>query len=333
MPILEQIPIDQLTLDKTNPRIQRALEMYGDEITAERIALALKEGSDDAASANSSFNRLKNSIIKNQGIITPIIVNRINGNNVCIEGNTRLWIYKELNNGESTSNWSNIQCLVYENAGPEKVDAIRLQAHLIGPRPWDPYSKARYLHYLWNEEYLGYDEIIEYCGGNRKSVEDSIAAYNLVENVYRPMLEYDTDFDHTRFSGFVEYQNDDVNRAVYAAGFDEKDFSNWLHHRQITRLEHVRDLPRILKDDEARNVFLTKNSTEALKILNRPSIDELVNKLELEDLLYAIQLKIGSITYEETVTLKEKSGHLHGRLLETRDLIDEFTRSTFEHNG
>lgn len=332
MPVLEQIPIEQITLDTTNPRIQRALEMYGDEITAERIALALKEGSDDAASANSSFNRLKNSIIKNQGIITPIIVNRISGDNVCIEGNTRLWIYKELNNGESTRNWSCIQCLVYENAGPETVDAIRLQAHLIGPRPWDAYSKARYLHYLWNEKYLSYDEIIEYCGGNKKSVVDSIAAYKLVENVYRPMLEHDADFDHTRFSGFVEYQNDDVNRAVYAAGFDEKDFSKWLHYRQITRLEHVRELPRILKDDEARNAFLTKDSAEALKLLNRPTIDELVNKLELEDLLYAIQTKIGSVTYEETVTLKEKSVHLHGHLLETRDLIDNFARSTFENN-
>ena len=67
MPTLEQLAINEITLDTTNPRIQRALEMYGDEVTAERIALALKEGSDDEPSANTSFNRLKNSIIKKWG--------------------------------------------------------------------------------------------------------------------------------------------------------------------------------------------------------------------------------------------------------------------------
>ncbi len=331
MPTLEQLAINEITLDTTNTRIQRALEMYGDEVTAERIALALKEGSDDEQSANTSFNRLKNSIIKNGGIITPIIVNRKNDANVCVEGNTRLWIYRELaeSSGVDCSVWSYIQCLVYEDAGPEQMDAIRLQAHLIGPRPWDPYSKARYLHYLWNKEYLSYDEIIEYCGGNKKSVEDSISAFKLVEEVYRPMLKFDIDFDHTRFTGFIEFQDPKVRHAVYDAGFEDKDFSMWLHSRKISRLEHVRSLPNILKDDGAKEVFLKKDSKEALRVVNRPSLEELIAKLSLEELLEAIRTKIDGMTFEDTRMLKNDPGSMQSTLSETCEIIDEFSKSVF----
>ena len=42
--------------------------------------------------------------------------------NVCVEGNTRLWIYRELaeSSGVDDSVWSYIQCLVYEDAARNK---------------------------------------------------------------------------------------------------------------------------------------------------------------------------------------------------------------------
>ena len=44
--------------DTGNPRIKKALEKYGDNITAERISFALRTASEDANAAT-SFSRLK----------------------------------------------------------------------------------------------------------------------------------------------------------------------------------------------------------------------------------------------------------------------------------
>ena len=325
-PQLQQLFIDDVRLDETNPRIQRALSMYGDEITAERIALALKEGSDERESSGTTFSRLRNSIVKNRGIITPIIINIKDSQYICVEGNTRLLIYRELHENEPDGTWEKIPSLVYEEAGPETMEAIRLQAHLIGPRPWDPYSKAKYLDYLWNEEYLSEEEIIEYCGGNRRQIQDSLAAYKLVENTYRPLLKDDSDFDQTRFSGFVEFQDPRVCRVVYDAGYEDKDFALWLHDRKIVRLEHVRSLPDIFQNEEAKRAFINENSLEAIKVLNQPSVDELIAKLSLEELLEVLEKKIYSITYSEAEKYKEEPRTLPATLEATIGTLENFRK-------
>ena len=299
-PELIDLPIGELELDKDNPRIQLALDMYGDQVTAPQMALALKEGSDDSDTAMSTYNRLKKSIIKHGGIISPVIVNVRDGNNVCVEGNTRLLIYRELKNeaGDNDSDWDTIPCLVYQQAPSRQMEAIRLQAHLVGPRQWNPYAKARYLKRLWDEENLTYDEIIEYCGGNAKQIQANIDAYNLAENVYRQLVGPDQ-FDHTRFSGFVEYQDPKIRNSVYDNGFDDKDFSSWLHERKIVRLEDVRALPKIFKDEQAKKVFLQEDSREARKELDSKSDGEVLRNSDLEMLLNTISIKIGELSYDD----------------------------------
>ena len=90
-----KLPIDQVGLDLENPRIKQWLEIYGDDITSEGIALALSASS--GTSSTSTYSALKESIKVNKGIINPIIVNRnADGKLVVIEGNTRLQIYKDL---------------------------------------------------------------------------------------------------------------------------------------------------------------------------------------------------------------------------------------------
>ena len=68
-------------------------------------------------------------------------------------------------------NWETIKSIVYENVNEEKMDSIRLQAHLVGPREWDAYSKAKYLNYLVNVKYMQMTSLIVYCGGPSKASE------------------------------------------------------------------------------------------------------------------------------------------------------------------
>ena len=85
-----ELPIDQIELDKSNPRIANFLATHDEEdITSDLMALLLGTTSDACAS-------LRQSIEANYGIIHPIVVNkRADGTYVVIEGNTRLQIYKD----------------------------------------------------------------------------------------------------------------------------------------------------------------------------------------------------------------------------------------------
>src|SRR6202035_704809 len=147
------VPTEQLELDITNPRIRKWIEIYGPDPTAEQIHLALGVGTSDTESGSTTFNSLRESIRTNKGLINPIIVNRRpDGTMVVVEGNTRLAIFRGFAEDNVPGPWGHIPALVHDDLAQLGIDAIRLQAHLVGPRPWDPYSKAKYLHHLRNQE-------------------------------------------------------------------------------------------------------------------------------------------------------------------------------------
>ena len=132
-----------LDLDFTNPRIQNYLQNYPEESrSGELLAMLLGTGTDSCAS-------LKESIKEHGGIINPIIVNHFpDGRYVVIEGNTRLQIYRDFIRDNVPVNWNKIRAIIYENLENNEMHSIRLQAHLVGPRDWDAYAKAKYLTFF-----------------------------------------------------------------------------------------------------------------------------------------------------------------------------------------
>lgn len=284
---LVDLEVDQIDLDKSNPRIQLALDTYGeDKITSFQIALALKEGEGDSTT---TLYKLKESIRTCGHIINPIVVNKINGKYICVEGNTRVQIYRDFKNEGVEGQWEHIPCLLFDNATSEQMDSIRLQAHLVGPRAWTLYAKARYIHKLWNVDYLTKDQIIQYCGGNNNEIEKQLSAYKLFEEVYKKKFPNP---DVKNFSGFVEFQPRKIKFAVSTNGFTEEDFCKWIHQRRFSRLEDVRELPKILSNEDAREKFLKSNSREALKLLNWPELVEIVEKFSLDNILEMVIQKI-----------------------------------------
>ena len=174
-----ELLVNQIELDCSNPRIANFLEIYDEEkLNSDTMALLLGTTSDACAS-------LRESIKENGGIIHPIIVNRImNDKYVVIEGNTRLQIYRDFIKRGIPGKWDVIKAIVYDDLVQDDIHSIRLQAHLIGPREWDPYSKAKYLDYLANVEHMPLSVLIAYCGGNSKAseVKHMIQAYQDMEN-------------------------------------------------------------------------------------------------------------------------------------------------------
>ena len=284
-----KLSIDEVELDINNPRIQQYLEMYGDDITRDGIALALNGAS--GASSTSSYQTLKESIRINGGIINPIIVNKYpDGKLVVIEGNTRLQIYKEFTIADPEGPWKEIIAIVYDDLPKTEIHAIRLQTHLVGPRDWDPFSKAKYLNQLSNIDKLPMATIISFCGGKKAEIEKLISAYTDMVTFYFPVAEAaEMDPDPREFSKFSELQNTSIKQALAVHKFDRNDFAKWVVNGNIDTAQNVRKLPAILANSVAREVFLKSTISEAEKYINssgkgaknlsEATMDELVSEL------------------------------------------------------
>ena len=322
----ELVPVDDIELDRNNPRIARWLEMYGESPTAEQIALALGSGSKEEGEGGPSFAALKQSILTNGGIIHPIIVNKgADGRLIAIEGNTRVQIYREFREQSTPGNWNTIPAMVYDLLPESIIDAIRLQAHLVGVRQWKPYLKGRYLNLLYSSQHLTLNEIVDFCGGDKREVQNLIQAFNDMEKYYTPILESDQDFDPSRFSAFVELQERRVQDAILKMGFTKTDFAKWVDERKLYPLSTVRELPRILQNVDSSKVFLKSGAREALKHLDIPTPETALKDATLEQLARQLCKQINEFRYEDLQRLKNTSNSEEvAILITTRDRLSEF---------
>lgn len=331
--VFKELGIYEVELDRDNPRIKMYLEMYSGDVTAEGVALALN----NSAEGGTTFSSLKESIRVNKGLINPILVNHIaDGTYVVIEGNTRLQIYRDFNKMDDSGTWAKIPALVYEQLSPDDIHAIRLQAHLVGPRDWDPYSKAKYLYQLSEVEYLPMETIISYCGGKRTEILHLIDTYKTMQEYYVPMVHkkgYDVDF--RAFSKFAEAQKSTIQQALIMSKFTNEDFAKWVIDDNVDNAQSVRQLPKVLKDEAARKEFLKTGGklTEAIKKLNRPQKSDVdLSSVPYDELADALLTNIRNISYNEMKSLKkaESDAYVNKRDIliflaeELTDLVEDF---------
>ena len=303
----QMIPTEKINLDFDNPRIKHFTEMYGDNLQPENIYLALNVGARGEGDNAPTFQSLEQSIRTHGRIIHPIIVNtQVDGKLVVIEGNTRVAIYRRFQDKGYEGEWNLIPAMVYNNLSQSEIDAIRLQSHLVGPRPWDPYSKAKYLYFLRNTKHLTMAQIVDYCGGRQREVLTYLAAYEDMEEYYRSRIESDDQFDTSRFSAFVELQKPNVRKSIIGAGFTYYDFADWVIKLLIHPLNTVRKLPQILADKKTKKIFLSEGAREAIKILDAPIDDDILKGASLETLACEISRRIRSIQYRELKQLREE---------------------------
>lgn len=299
----KKLPINEVELDLNNPRIKQWLEIYG-EITSEGIALALSASS--GTSSTSTFSSLKESIRVNRGIINPIIVNRYSdGRQIVIEGNTRLQIYKEFAVTDPEGPWKEIIAIVYDNAPEEYIHAIRLQTHLVGPRDWDPFSKAKYLNQLSNIDKLPMNTIISFCGGKSSEIHKLIDAYTDMVQYYFPVAdENEIDPDPKEFSKFAELQNRSIINALMVHRYSKKDFAEWVVHGNIDSAQNVRKLPEIFANKDALQAFLKTNISDAIKYFGVPEKStKSLASATMEDLVIELTTRIRTIEYREVKAL------------------------------
>ena len=307
---LKTMSIADIQLDKDNPRIKQYLEYYT-EISSEMLALALSDSSNGDSST--TYRSLRESIKASGGIIHPIVVNHNSetGDYVVIEGNTRLQIYKEFLENDPTGPWNNIVCLIYEDLSEYEKHEIRLQSHLVGPREWDPYSKAKYLYQLSYEEHMTMNTIIDMCGGGKNEIQRAIDAYLDMERFYRPYAQSKgLEFNSKDFSKFREYQNGVIRHSLISRGYAEDQFAKWVADGKIDNAQKVRSLPRVMKDPEATAVLKRRGLIAAEKVLNAKELQDAdLTKYPYETLARTLILKLSDIKLSEVQALATEESY------------------------
>ncbi|TPM06134.1 MULTISPECIES: ParB N-terminal domain-containing protein [unclassified Mesorhizobium] len=307
---VSSIPVDAIDLDIRNPRIAHATEALADNVSQDWIKLALGHAApeDEERGTSTTYSSLKASIRAFRTLISPIIVTPLPNNRyLVIEGNTRVAIYRELDDEGAPGDWKEIPAVIQSTILEEGEHAIRLQAHLVGPRPWRPYAKAKYLHDLYINQKLSINQILDYCGGTarRREIEDYISAYKDMQDSYLPLVqESGSPPDYTRFSAFVELQA--IKPALARSGYGLSDFAKWVHETRLNPLQTVRQLPRILSNPEAKRQFLTHNAREALKVLDQPSTHAVIGSASLEQLAIALTVRVRQLNWPDVQALIER---------------------------
>lgn len=323
---MKELNVSDIILDTDNPRIALAVENYKEDLNAEAIALALSS-SGDSDSSGTTIYTLKESIRANGGIMQPIIVNHHDNKYTVIEGNTRVQIYKDYIRSNTKGNWTTIPAIVYEDMDEQTAHSIRLQAHLVGPRPWNPYSKAKYLTKLRDEDCMSMNDIINLCGGKRTEIQSLIEAYSDMEQYYHAVVDED-DFSPSQFSAFRELNVSNKRiTALTDNGFTKADFGRWVIEGKIGKAENVRKLPDVLNDPSARKIFLSKDLTEAIASLRKESDNVDIN-LPLRIIADKVSTDLAALPWPELSKMKngEDDGTLNS-LRDLRDVLDGFFKT------
>jgi hypothetical protein len=335
--IVETIPIDKIELDERNPRIAHTLEAIEAGARQDFIGLSLGQASpeDEDRHGGTTYTALKASIRQNHGVITPIIVSPKNdGTYLVIEGNTRVAIYRELTEQGPPEEWLTIPAIV-QQLTEQGEHAIRLQAHLVGPRPWRPYAKAKYLHDLYVNQKLSISEIVDFCGGTarKREIEQYIDAYRDMHTHYMPLVANGTP-DYTRFSSFVELQKKPgLKQAIARAGFTLDDFAKWVDDGKIAMQENVRNLDRILGNADAKREFLAHDTREAIKVLEQPSSNAIISGASLEQLARGLAAKVRSLNWPDVQSMTASpDGPVSQALIDCLDEVRNLVKQILPDN-
>jgi len=191
-----------------NPRLYTIARQHGNQPTQDEIFDILKK--------RENVKELVQSIKKNGGLIDPIFVKE--GENVVLEGNSRLAAYRILNNSDKPEMWSKIKVhLLPSNVTDDLVFALLGEYHIKGKTEWAPFEQAGFLHRRHTGQKISPKQLSD-------ELKLPIRTINHLINVYKFMIDH-SENEPTRWSYYDEYlKSTKVQkniRAHYGAQIDE----------------------------------------------------------------------------------------------------------------
>jgi hypothetical protein len=273
---IKKIPINLVKLDKENPRIQFLIDNYkakglkDDEITEKNLILGLK------VKQGKTYDGLKEAI-ETKGLLEPIWVYKdVDNKYVIIEGNTRKLVFEELSGKyPHEDRWKFIEARILERGilQPDQIDFIRLESHLGGKKPWDPYERSRYLFLLHDKKGYPFERLARESRTTVSEITRDIRAFEIMQKHFLTRVS-NSENSLNKFSYFVELGNKKVNNLLLSKKFTIEQYCDWVAEEKIPRAIDVRHLPEIFSDKEVETVFIERNYDEAMDVLStlKPNI-------------------------------------------------------------
>lgn len=266
--LVKDLPIRDITLDIDNPRIQLLIDSYKftgqntSDINDELIKTALF-----ASRPSKSFNDLKKSIQK-YGLKEPIwVYEKDKDTYVVIEGNTRKLIFDILHEENPYDDaWTTIKArVVPENTSKDVIVFLRIDAHMGGVEPWAPYERARYLYTLNKDQGYTVKELQDLSRTSQNEIKYDLRAFEVMQEQFINKYSDSVDDPKRKYNYFVEYvKNKKFRNLEEGQKVTVEEFSHWVSLEKIPRAIDVRDLPKILDDDESAKIFREKGYQAAI---------------------------------------------------------------------
>lgn len=146
-------------------------------------------------------------------------------------------------------------------------------------------------------------DLVSFCGGRKSEVIRMIEAYKDMHEYFVEGLE-NYAFDEKKFSAFVELQKPKIKTSLIHAGYSISDFAQWVYDERFDRLEHVRELPSILNDADAKDIFFKQGSKAAKNSLEAPDMSDALKETSILKLCRAISYKMDNISATELDKIK-----------------------------
>jgi len=259
---LMNIPLDMLKLDPRNVRFRHVERMLTDKEMEDHIWGEL------------DTRELYNAIKWSQGLSEPPVVLAEADYYLTKEGNRRVVCLRKLKDAIIGGKLPElprdkidpVQCVVLPKDVKESDIAIYLaRAHVMGKKEWRKLNQAAHVYELLNVHRFTWDDIKSAIGMSKKEIGTTNVAY---ETTLKYRDKYPEDEEWLRhFSYFYEAFKKEKDRET---GFNLKEwtennldlFMEWIRNDQIKRGMEVRELPKIINDQEAYNVLLNGGTVE-----------------------------------------------------------------------
>ncbi|SRR6266571_1307985 len=258
--------IDQLRLNPDNPRLRHEYFLGSKTLSEQQV--------EDLIWDKDTTKKLYQAIVGSGGIQNPLYINEAG---VVIEGNRRAVVARKLraklDSGELQGRDASIAKTIVGNipvkvlpvdVTVKEIDVLLAREHISGKNPWPAVDQAEHIYRMANQDGFPIETIAEVTERSRPWVYQKLAAYEWTKNYLKGNPKGST----TDYSYFEElHKNKSALKKI--ANFDPSDSNDMQHFHglistgKIPMAIHVRQLPKILVDKDAKKILETQGVEKA----------------------------------------------------------------------
>jgi hypothetical protein len=242
-----RLPIDQLTLDPNNPRIQYLIGRQPEPITQDRLDELLWE--------KDQVKALSQAIKQNGGVYDDIIVQKVDGRYLVREGNSRTVATRHLaEQHPGDSRFGSVPAMVFDQQLTDDDIAVLLaDMHVTGKIRWDAYEQAKHVATLYNVHGKTYDWLANHLRLSKSKITQDLKAYGWTTDYLK---QHPDAKNLEKFSFFQEIARKKNLAERYTADLEfQQNFNRWLTDSKLTDSKQVRQLETILANTQATKVL------------------------------------------------------------------------------